>query len=88
MQREPPGFLAKLIALCPVISQINALPAPRTVLEATSEMFEENDLAGQFREDMRENTQRSICRLMPRRRLSMNGSGRHQWRKRSRLQQS
>jgi phage/plasmid-associated DNA primase len=57
MQREAPGFLAKLIALCPeVIVHINALPAPRSVLEATSEMFEENDLAGQFKEDMLEST--------------------------------
>jgi P4 family phage/plasmid primase-like protien len=53
MQREAPGFLAKLIALCPeVVAHINALPAPRSVLEATTEMFEENDLAGQFKEDM------------------------------------
>ncbi len=53
MQREAPGFLAKLISLCPeVIAHINALPAPRSVSEATTEMFEENDLAGQFSEDM------------------------------------
>jgi P4 family phage/plasmid primase-like protien len=53
MQREAPGFLAKLIALCPeVVAHINALPAPRSVLDATTEMFEENDLAGQFKEDM------------------------------------
>jgi hypothetical protein len=53
MQREAPGFLAKLISLCPeVVAHINALPAPRSVMEATTEMFEENDLAGQFKEDM------------------------------------
>ena len=57
MQREAPGFLAKLVALCPeVIASINALPAPKTVLDATTEMFEENDLAGQFKDDMLEAT--------------------------------
>ena len=57
MQREAPGFLAKLISLCPeVVAHINALPAPRSVLDATTEMFEENDLAGQFKEDMLEAT--------------------------------
>lgn len=57
MQREAPGFLAKLIALSPdVIAHINALPAPQSVLEATTEMFEENDLAGQFKDDMFEAT--------------------------------
>jgi putative DNA primase/helicase len=57
MQREAPGFLAKLIALCPeVIANINSLPAPQSVLESTREMFEENDLAGQFKEDMLEPT--------------------------------
>jgi phage/plasmid-associated DNA primase len=57
MQREAPGFLAKLISLCPeVVAHINALPAPRSVLEATTEMFEKNDLAGQFKEDMLEPT--------------------------------
>ena len=57
MQREAPGFLAKLIALCPeVIANINTLSAPQSVLDSTREMLEENDLAGQFKEDMLEST--------------------------------
>jgi putative DNA primase/helicase len=57
MQREAPGFLAKLIALCPeVIAHINALPAPDSVKEATQEVLAENDFAGQFADDMMEST--------------------------------
>jgi P4 family phage/plasmid primase-like protien len=57
MQREAPGFLAALIALCPeVVANINKLPAPQMVLDATADVFEENDLAGQFAKDRLEDT--------------------------------
>lgn len=57
MRREAPGFLATLIALCPeVIAHINDLPAPDLVKQATQEVLAENDLAGQFAEDMLEAT--------------------------------
>lgn len=57
MQSEAPGFLAKLIALCPeVISYGNNLPAPESVKAATRELLEENDLAGQYAEDRIEST--------------------------------
>jgi len=48
---EAPGFLAKLIALCPDVIA-NGLQAPKSVTDATSELLEENDVARQFQEDM------------------------------------
>ena len=57
MKLEAPGFLAYLISLCPeVITHINDIPAPDSVREATREVLEENDIAGQFADDMLEAT--------------------------------
>lgn len=51
LQAEAPGILTQLIRLCPDVIA-NGLQAPKIVLDATSEMLEENDLAKQFQEDM------------------------------------
>ncbi|MGD0791814.1 MAG: phage/plasmid primase, P4 family [Terriglobales bacterium] len=50
LQAEAPGILAQLIRLCPDVIA-NGLRAPKTVMDATAELLEENDLAKQFQED-------------------------------------
>jgi putative DNA primase/helicase len=51
LSAEAPGILAQLISLCPDVIA-NGLRPPAIVLDATSELLQENDIATQFREDM------------------------------------
>lgn len=51
LSAEAPGILEQLISLCPDVIA-NGLRPPAIVLDATSELLQENDIATQFREDM------------------------------------
>jgi putative DNA primase/helicase len=50
LQVEAAGVLCKLITVCPDVIQ-NGLRAPRSVLDATHELFEDLDITQQFVED-------------------------------------
>jgi P4 family phage/plasmid primase-like protien len=51
LSAEAPGILAQLVSICPDVI-VNGLRPPAIVLDATSELLQENDIATQFREDV------------------------------------